>query len=290
MRRRTKIVLLALIAVVVVAGIAFSLHYVPFSAPSFAAWVGIAAVLVGLACLARPLELIGVTTRRRALVVVLCGAAAAVTGVLWPSHVMRSARPHQRLDDFLPEYQFSEHHEVRVRAPLEAVVAAVRQVGLRDMPVAVLLLRIRGAASGDFHPSPPDARPLLDTMLEPGAGFLALDLSDPSELVLGMVGRTHAPRPPLTTPEEFAAFTAPDGIRVAFNLCAVDEGNGVVRVSTETRSLANGDAARRLFARYWRIIYPGSAIIRRVWLDAIIARAERLANGQTANVPGSSIR
>ena len=60
-----------------------------------------------------------------------------------------------------------------------------------------------------------------------------------------------------------------------FNLRAIPEGDGQVRVSTETRCLANGDEARRTFAGYWRIIYPGSAIIRRVWLDAIIARAVR---------------
>jgi hypothetical protein len=55
----------------------------------------------------------------------------------------------------------------------------------------------------------------------------------------------------------------------------VDEGNGVVRVSTETRILGNDADAHRAFTRYWRLIYPGSAIIRQVWLDAIIARAER---------------
>jgi len=32
---------------------------------------------------------------------------------------------------------------------------------------------------------------------------------------------------------------------------------------------------RRVFAAYWRLSYPGSAIIRRVWLDGIAARALR---------------
>ena len=112
-------------------------------------------------------------------------------------------------------------------------------------------------------------------MLQPGSGFLALDTRDPGEQVYGMVGFVHKPKPPVTTPEQFAAFTEPGGIRVAFNLRAVPAGDGTVRLSTETRCLANGDDARRTFARYWRIIYPGSSIIRRVWLDAIIARAER---------------
>ena len=276
MRRTSRVLILGLTVVVAVACLAFALHYVPFSAPSYLAWIGIAATLGGLVSLARPLRFLGVRTRWHALAVAACGVGLALTAVLWPSHVMQSARPHQRLDDFLPDYQFVEYHEARVRAPVEAVVKAIREVSLADMPAAVWLLRIRAAAGGHFRASPPARHPLLDRMLGPGSGFLALDLSDPSELVLGMVGFVHKPPPSVTTPEQFAAFTAPGGIRVAFNLRVVDEGDGVLRVSTETRSLANDDAARRTFARYWRIIYPGSSIIRRVWLDAIVSGASQM--------------
>jgi hypothetical protein len=280
--KTTIVIVLALAVLAAVASLALALHFVPFYAPSYLAWFGIAAALVGLVSLVRPLRLLGIGTRRHALAVTLCGVGLAVTAVVWPASVLRSAGPHQRLDDFLPEFQFSEVHEARVRAPVEAVVKAIREVSLADMPTAVVLLRIRAAASGHFRGSPPDSRPLLDTMLRPGAGFLALDLTDPSELVLGMVGFVHKPKPPVTTPEQFKAFTVPDGIRVAFNLRVVDEGDGILRLSTETRSLANDDAARRTFARYWRIIYPGSAIIRRVWLDAIVSRAERIARAGTS--------
>jgi hypothetical protein len=39
--------------------------------------------------------------------------------------------------------------------------------------------------------------------------------------------------------------------------------------------VAASDArAERRFAAYWRVIYPGSAWIRRMWLRAIKARAE----------------
>jgi hypothetical protein len=36
---------------------------------------------------------------------------------------------------------------------------------------------------------------------------------------------------------------------------------------------ASSPSARRRFAAYWRVIYPGSAIIRRMWLRAIEHRA-----------------
>jgi hypothetical protein len=275
MRGTTKLLVLALVVAAVAAILTFVLHYVPFDAPSYLVWIGIAATLAGLVSLARPPRFLGVRTRWHALAVALLGAGAAVTAVLWPAHVTRSARLDQRLDRYLAEYQFSEYHEARVSAPVEAVYKAVRQVSLADMPAAVLLMRIRAAAVGHSGPPPPDSRPILDTLFQSGAGFLALEVADPGELVYGKVGFVHKPPPPVATPEQFAAFAEPGGIRVVFNLRVVPEGDGMVRVSTETRCLANGDEVRRTFAGYWRLIYPGSAIIRRVWLDAIIDRAVR---------------
>jgi hypothetical protein len=114
-------------------------------------------------------------------------------------------------------------------------------------------------------------------MAQPGSGFLPLDTENPRELVYGMVARpwTSDPPPPVNTADQFLAFSAPGQIRVAFDIRVRDEGAGVLRVSTETRTLGNDAETRRVFARYWRVIYPGSAVIRRVWLEAIIARAER---------------
>jgi len=44
---------------------------------------------------------------------------------------------------------------------------------------------------------------------------------------------------------------------------------------TETRVFANGARARRRFAWYWRLIYPGSSLIRYAWLRAIAKRVVR---------------
>ena len=48
--------------------------------------------------------------------------------------------------------------------------------------------------------------------------------------------------------------------------------DGDCDLTTETRVLATGPAAARRFAAYWRLIYPGSALIRRMWLLAIARR------------------
>ena len=53
------------------------------------------------------------------------------------------------------------------------------------------------------------------------------------------------------------------------------DGSGGSVLSTETRVFATDAAAHRAFATYWRTIYPGSAIIRRMWLRAIKQHAEQ---------------
>jgi hypothetical protein len=48
----------------------------------------------------------------------------------------------------------------------------------------------------------------------------------------------------------------------------------VTIVTTETRIYATDASAQRRLALYWRVIYPGSALIRRMWLRAVAHRAE----------------
>ena len=57
-----------------------------------------------------------------------------------------------------------------------------------------------------------------------------------------------------------------------FHAQAVDGGT---ILSTETRVKRTDAEARRTFRRYWRIVMPGSALIRRAWLRAMRKRAER---------------
>ena len=76
------------------------------------------------------------------------------------------------------------------------------------------------------------------------------------------------------TPAKFRALAEPGYAKAVMNFRLEDEGGGWTRLVTETRIVATDDHARRRFAAYWRTIYPGSALIRRMWLRAIRARAE----------------
>ncbi len=68
-------------------------------------------------------------------------------------------------------------------------------------------------------------------------------------------------------------------VLAAMNFVVAPDGSGGSLLSTETRVCAGDEGARRRFKLYWRMIYPGSALIRRMWLDAIRRRATAPAAG-----------
>ena len=115
-------------------------------------------------------------------------------------------------------------------------------------------------------------RPLLDVATSSGFIYLADD--PPREVVVGTV----VVAPPGTrgklTPEVFRKPLPPGFALAGMNFRVIPDGKGGSIVTTETRVYANSDSARRRFAAYWRVIYPGSALIRRMWLRAIVRRAQ----------------
>ena len=104
-------------------------------------------------------------------------------------------------------------------------------------------------------------------------GFYALADVPGRELVLGAVVCCRYARP--GSAGAFMALTQPGFAKAGMNFLLEDESGGWTRVTTETRVHGTDAAAQRRFAAYWRVIYPGSALIRRGWLRAIKARAER---------------
>ena len=92
------------------------------------------------------------------------------------------------------------------------------------------------------------------------------------ELVFGAVVCCDVRVPPRSA-EEFQALQG-SLARAVMNFHVEDAGGGVSRLVTETRVAASDARSERVFARYWRVIYPGSALIRVMWLRAIKARAE----------------
>jgi hypothetical protein len=108
------------------------------------------------------------------------------------------------------------------------------------------------------------------------AGFVRLDESPGEELVLGLAGRFWRPAAEIVrlTPDEFRTFRRPGNALAVWNFRLEDEDGGV-RLTTETRVRCVDEAARRSFLRYWRVVGPFSGLIRVRMLRSIRRTAER---------------
>ena len=236
-------------------------------------YAGLVSVFVGLIRVVLPLRRLRLGTRRRGALVVAIGMLTVCIGFLLPAPEQRVARAVTHLDRSFPRWQFREHHATRVAAPPERVFAAVRAVRADEIALFRLLTGIRRGGR-DLPENILDAgtdRPLLDVATTSGFVYLADD--PPRELVVG----TAVVAPPGTrgmpAPEMFARPLPPGFALAGMNFLVTPDGQGGSIVTTETRVYANSDSARRRFAAYWRAIYPGSALIRRMWLRAIARRS-----------------
>jgi hypothetical protein len=177
------------------------------------------------------------------------------------------------LDEFLPRYDFNEVHSVTTSASPAAVMDAIKALTPAEVPVLVALMAIRSVPTLLGRRRPSLRGRLLDGFRR--GGFVDLHAA-PDELVLGGVGRFWQPTGGLrrVDPAEFRDFAEPGWAKAAFNF-QVERADGRTRVRTETRIATTDEHARRRFGRYWRVIHPGSALIRIAWLRAIRRRAER---------------
>jgi hypothetical protein len=182
------------------------------------------------------------------------------------------------LDEFMRDYDVNEVHSTRVAAPPENVVAAARSVTSREVPLLVALMALRRLPAaimrrGAASPGRALDAPLFDQLTRGGFVLLA---ETPDELVAGIVGRFWALDGGVRRVEaaDFAAFDAPGFAKGVMNF-RVEATPGGTLLTTETRVRCTDEHARMRFRRYWRVVMPGSAAIRRAWLRAIRKRAER---------------
>jgi len=215
------------------------------------------------------------------------GLLAIAAGVALPAPEQRIAAVETRLDEWLPAWQFNEVHSIRIAASPEEVFAATKAVTPVEMPLFQILTWIRrgGRGGADQILNAPARRPVLETATR--TGFMTLAEDPAREIVVGLpiCAGTREPLP--ATPAAFRTLAAP-GFAKAAMAFRVESEEGRCRLETETRVFATDARAVRRFAAYWRVIYPGSALIRREWLRAIRRRAER--NGRSPDERGRAAR
>jgi hypothetical protein len=156
------------------------------------------------------------------------------------------------IDRFLPEWDVNEVHSVEVPVPPEQALAAALAVPVVPDGIVGTLFRLRGLRT---RGSIEDAFAWM--------GFQVLERGE-TEIVVGAVGTPWRPRGGI---RPFADAT-PGTVRMAADFRAEALSDGGARLTTETRIAAVDADARRRFRRYWRVVGPFSALIRRRWLAA----------------------
>lgn len=240
---------------------------------SIVVYSGLVIAFVGLVLVLKPIPRLRVRTRGRAAAIIIAGGMIAVVGLALPAPESRVARPQTRLDEFMPAWQFRERHTMRIAASPARVFDAIHRVKADEILLFRTLTWIRRGG-----------RRVPQSILNAGTDQSLIDLAthttfvrlaDDSlrELVVGTVVVAPAGARGVLRPETFLNRLPPGFALATMNFHVEPDGPNASHVSTETRVFANSPAARRRFAVYWRVIYPGSALIRRMWLRAIARRA-----------------
>jgi hypothetical protein len=227
--------------------------------------------------LVKPVERIHVSSSSQAFVIAGMGVLLVGVGLTLPAPESRVTKAQTRLDEFMPVWQFSERHTIRIVAPPARVFEAIKNVRASEISLfnALTWIRRGGRPLPESILNAGDSAPLLDVATRSGFVYLADD--PPKELVVGTVVVAPPGVRGTLTPQTFKRRLPPGFALAAMNFAVTPDGPDASHVSTETRVFANSPDARRRFARYWRIIYPGSALIRRMWLRAVERRATKPA-------------
>jgi hypothetical protein len=188
-------------------------------------------------------------TRKTGAALIAGGVTMAAAALAWPVSEERVASTQSHLDEAMPRWQFNEVHEIDVDADPQRIYDAVKAVRADEIAFfrALTWIRRGGRKQREDILNAGKTKPLLE--IATSTTFFYLADEKPHEIVVG----THISR----------------DVDAAMNFLIEPR-----RVTTETRVFARTPAAARQFAVYWRIIHPGSDIIRRMWLRAVKRRAE----------------
>lgn len=199
------------------------------------------------------------------------------------------------MDQFLPRYDLAVVHADVFRASPAECYRAASELDLFQAPLVRALLGIRGlprrvvgtlgrrATTTALGASPRTFR--FKDMV--GLGWILLGETPGVEMVLGQVSHpwkavadsTHAP----TTPEQYTSFDEPGFAKIATSLRIDPYGNDSSILTMETRVALTDEESRRRFRRYWLLIGPFSALIRRMALRLLATEFRRSAPGRTTD-------
>ena len=169
------------------------------------------------------------------------------------------------IDDFMPAYDFSETHDIKIRAKAASVFRVLNEVDLCESPVVRVLFRLRGMPARkvtlrDFRKS----------------RFELLGKNENQEIVLGLAGKFWKITGDMrqVNSGNFQELDEKGCAKAAWNF-SLAEANGATRLTTETRVRCSDENSRKNFGLYWTLIQPFSGWIRKEMLKTIKKYAEQ---------------
>jgi hypothetical protein len=228
---------------------------------------GLLIALSGLFVIIRPNRRHRFGTRKHGGLALAIGLLLVILAWALPVREMH-ATGHTRLDEIVPRYQFVERHQRHIDAMPAHVWQTLLEVKASDIRFFRALTTIRrfGRPGPESILNAPEGMPILDVALR--TTFVRLAEEPMRELVVGTTLRAPPGATEPRTPNEYRDV-GPGFAVAAMNFYIEPDNQGGSILTTETRVFAADPASRRRFARYWSVIYPGSALIRREWLRAV---------------------
>ncbi len=198
------------------------------------------------------------------------------------------------LDSLIPTPGLRQIDDVDVALPIEEAWTVVRHTDLGDSATLRALFAIRTAPSrlGRRHPEP--LRIHLDDLdsTEEQPGFSVLVDQPPRTVAVGAIGTVWRPEIKfvhVADAAEFAAFSDPGYVRVAWaiTLTAVDP--DTTKITVEVRVDATDRVSWKRFRRYFRVVGPFSRFIRHDLLASLGRRYGLPRVEHEAKLPGDDL-
>ncbi len=168
------------------------------------------------------------------------------------------------IDEFMPKYDFSETHDITIRATAERVFKALNEVDLCSSPIIRWLFFLRGL---------PVRKTTLRDMKQ--MRFEMLGERSNQEILLGLAGQfwTIGGNLQKVDARNFKGFNE-EGFAKAVWDFSLNESESGTKLTTETRIECLDRKSRKKFGFYWTFIQPFSALVRREMLRTVKRQAE----------------
>jgi len=169
------------------------------------------------------------------------------------------------IDDFMPDYDFDESHDIEINAAADEVFKIVKTVDICDSSIVRWLFRLRGLRTEGFT---------LDRIRD--INFIPLAEINNEELVVGIIGKFWTPAGHLQKfdPEEFKDFDQVGFAKATWNFSVKTIEKEKTRLITETRIKALDEKSRAKFGFYWTFVGPFSGLIRTEMLKIVKRKCE----------------